>query len=174
MRLELDAMIEAFRDSRAYLEIGARYGDTFFEDMSALPKGSIGVAVDMPGDVWGRDDSLPHLEAVCDELRKMGHTIHLLLGDSTSPEIIAAVDALGPYDAALIDGDHRLAGVKADYENYGPLCAAVAFHDIVGQGQHHGANYVQVPEFWESIKRTRPSWEIVAAGSKMGIGIIRP
>jgi hypothetical protein len=41
------------RNVRRYLEIGARHGDTFHEVMRSLPVGSVGVAVDLPGGLWG-------------------------------------------------------------------------------------------------------------------------
>ena len=36
----------------------------------------------------------------------------------------------GPYDLVFIDGDHSPAGVRADWQNYGPMARLVAFHDI--------------------------------------------
>ena len=42
---------------RRYLEIGARHGGSFNAVMRSLPSGSIGIAVDLPGVSWGRDDS---------------------------------------------------------------------------------------------------------------------
>jgi hypothetical protein len=104
----------------------------------------------------------------------MGYDIHVLLGDSQDPEIIDRVKALGPYDCALLDGDHRYQGIKTDFEAYAPLCGEVALHDIVGEGQRHSEGvHVEVPRFWQEI-RTPNSVEYVAEGSKMGIGVYVP
>src|SRR3546814_13631212 len=54
-RSELSSLIDLFRQHnvRSYLEIGARHGDSFFEVMRSLPFGSVGIAVDLPGGLWG-------------------------------------------------------------------------------------------------------------------------
>ena len=175
LEFELSSLISLFqyRNVRTYLEVGARYGDTFYDVMMSLPKGSRGVCVDLPGDVWGNAKSQPHLESACDELREQGYDITLIIGNSTDQTIVDAVKALGPYDAALIDGDHRYKGVKTDYRNYGPMCSMVAFHDIVGYGQRHAASVnVEVPRFWAEVREGQRVQEFVEPGSKMGIGVI--
>ena len=155
----------------SYLEVGARFGDTFFDIMSRLPKGSKGVCVDLPGEVWGTEGSLTDLENACEKLSEMGQDITLIIGDSTDPRIVEQVKRHGPYDAALLDGDHRYAGIKTDFDNYAPFCEMVALHDIVGHGQRHGPGIdVQVPTLWKEIKNAR-SVEFVAPGSCMGIGV---
>lgn len=171
---ELNGMIATFREYgvTSYLEVGCRSGGTFHSVMSSLPAGSRGCAVDLPGSVWGGDTEAS-LREVCADLRAMGYQIDLLLGDSTAVGIVHKVRGIGPFDAALIDGDHRYQGVKTDFENYGPMCGLVAFHDIVGHGQRHSKGIeVEVPRFWDEIKHDR-CIEIVEAGSKMGIGIWR-
>lgn len=171
MDYELKAMIAEFAGATSYLEIGARYGDTFYDVMRSLPKGSRGVCVDMPSGYWGSNGTEEYLLAACEKLRTMGYAITLILGDSTSHEIIEQVKSLAPFDACLIDGDHRYDGVKADWLNYGGLCRKVAFHDIVGQGQRHSEGvYVEVPRLWQEIKNANCK-EFVADKSTMGIGI---
>jgi hypothetical protein len=77
--------------------------------------------------------------------------------------------------AALIDGDHRYEGVKADWEAYRKVASIIAFHDIVGDGQAEKKTNipVEVPRLWQEIKasglRVR---EFIAPGSKMGIGVV--
>jgi hypothetical protein len=173
---ELRGFIELLRARRVsrYLEIGARHGDTFFEVMRALPRGAKGIAVDLPGGMWGTRKSRDHLEAACVELRHMGYDAHCLFGDSNSVGIRQLVMLDGPYEAALIDGDHRYEGVKADWENYARMAPIIAFHDIVGEGQAekvHG-NPVEVPRLWAELKAEHDHVEFVDAGSKMGIGCI--
>ena len=173
MQHELDGMIDQFvsRGVTRYMEVGARYGDTFYDVMRALPSGSRGVVVDMPSGYWGSSDTLPHLRDACEALESDGYDIKLILGDSTSEEIIRQVAALGPYHACLIDGDHRYDGCMADWVNYSTMCEMVAFHDIVGHGQRHGPGVnVEVPRVWQEVRGPR-CVEIVAPKSTMGIGI---
>ena len=171
---ELGAFIKLVNQYRcaSYLEIGSRDGDTFHAVMSALPKGSRGVAVDLPGGAWGRD-SKANLTAAVEDLRANGYRVGLIFGDSTSQQVIDRV-ALVNYDAILIDGDHQYNGVKADYDNYAHMAAKlVAFHDIAGHGvtQKRSGLPVEVPRFWDEIKQEN-SLEIIDCNSKMGIGVL--
>ena len=172
LQYELDAMISVFveQNPTTYLEVGCRYGDTFYDVMTSLPKGSFGCAVDLPNSYWGGDTE-DYLKETCEELKAMGYRIELILGNSLDQETIDKVKSLGPFDIALLDGDHRYEGIRGDFEAYSPLCNVVAFHDIVGHGQRHSEGiYVEVPRFWDEIKHTN-CVEIIEEGSKMGIGI---
>lgn len=166
------------RDVRSYLEIGARYGDSFHAVISALPTGSVGVTVDLPGAAWGRPDSGANLMRAAADLRAKGYRITTIFGDSRAPENIARAAELGPFDAILIDGDHRYDGVAADWKNYGGMGRIVAFHDIVGGGIRSGTgpdHVVEVPRLWAELKASEAGCEImefVGAASKMGIGAI--
>lgn len=173
---ELRSFISLLKDRgvTTYLEIGARHGDTFHEVMTSLPAGSTGVAVDLPGGLWGKESSKNSLRDVAKELRERGYNITIILGDSQSQEIAERVASICEYDAVLIDGDHTFAGVSRDYDNYGGLAPIVAFHDIVGHGQYekvHG-NSVEVPEFWAHVKSEGEYVEFVDEGSTMGIGVL--
>lgn len=163
------------RGARSYMEVGARHGDTFYEVMTSLPVGSFGLAMDLPGGLWGTDKSVNSLKDAVKELRRIGYDIVLSLGDSKLEASIDTAMAFGRYDAVLIDGDHLYEGAKADWLNYGPLGKMVAFHDIVGSGQAekvHG-NPVEVPRLWAEIKASvAETVEFVAPGSKMGIGVV--
>lgn len=158
---------------RSYLEIGARHGDTFHVVAQALPAGSRVVAVDLGGGAWGTRTSVKALKSAVKDL-KHSYDAHLILGDSTQARVIERVRALGPFDAILIDGDHRYEGVKADWLAYGPMGRIVAFHDIVGQGnvtRDAAALPVEVPRLWSEI-RTLDAVEFVGRGSRMGIGVL--
>ena len=173
---ELGAFIDMLRARQVtrYLEIGARHGDTFYDVMRALPVGSKGVALDLPGGMWGTDKSRASLEDACSDLRRRGYDVRCIFGDSRSAGIRQIVMVEGPYDAILIDGDHRYAGVKADWQNYAQFAPLVAFHDIVGTGEKelvHG-NPVEVPRLWAELKVEHEHVEFVDEGSTMGIGCI--
>jgi hypothetical protein len=65
-------------------------------------------------------------------LANAGKPHHLLIGDSHDPEMIHKVGQLSPYDFLFIDGDHSVAGVRADFRNYQSLVRSggiIAFDD---------------------------------------------
>lgn len=160
---------------KSYLEIGARHGDTFFDVMSALPKGSKGVAVDLAGGPWGTPKSRQSLIDAVAELNAQGYRASIVWGDSQTSQVRQTVMARGPFDAALIDGDHRLPGVTSDWKNYGPMARLVAFHDIVGHGQtsRDGKRMpIEVPALWASLKVDHKVREFVGQDSAMGIGVV--
>lgn len=161
------------RGVRRYLEIGARHGDTFHEVMLGLPEGSAGVAVDLPGGLWGTLKSRNSLRSAVADLNKRGYKCSVLFGNSQTDATKRLVVGRGPYDAILIDGDHTLAGVTRDWGQYGDMAPIVAFHDIVGEGCREKVKNreVEVPILWESIKQSRETVEFVGEGSRMGIGV---
>jgi hypothetical protein len=158
-----------------YLEIGARDGDTFHEIMLALPQGSAGVALDLPGGLWGKSTTAGNLKAAVADLVARGYEASYILGDSASLATRRLVVGRGPYDAILIDGDHTLEGVTRDWDNYGAMAPIIAFHDIVGTGQHEKVTQreVEVPLLWSALRAgSRETREFVAPGSAMGIGVV--
>ena len=140
--------------------------------MSSLPKGSFGLAIDYPNGLWGKGGTYQKLYAAVQDLRNKGYNAHCYMGDSGAQETVNMARQFFPFDAALIDGDHTYEGVKADWENYGPMADIVAFHDIVGDGQFEKKRKipVEVPKLWKELKGNKI--EFIAHGSKMGIGVI--
>lgn len=160
---------------RSILEIGSRYGDSFYYLASALGPGSYACAVDLPGGAWGNADSADYLEKARKALvKKWGVEAHVLLGNSRDPQMIAEVSSRGPFDLVFIDGDHSLDGVRADWETYGPLAEKlVAFHDIDADAKEpRKAKRYGVPELWRQIKKSHSTVEIVSAEREMGIGVV--
>lgn len=171
---ELLPFIELLRGAgvRRYGEIGARHGDTFHAVLKALR--CSGVALDLPGGLWGSSKTPAFLERAVRNLKGLGLDASCLFGDSTTAATRNLFAGRGPYDAILIDGDHTLAGVTADWEFCRGLAPVVAFHDIVGTGQAEKVygNGVEVPILWSSIKKGWRTLEFVGQGSAMGIGVV--
>jgi hypothetical protein len=172
---ELRSLIALFQQMnvRRYLEVGARHGDTFHEIMRNLPAFATGVAVDLGGGAWGTPNSVEPLRSACAALQRKGYGIDCLFGNSQDPGMVAAVRALGPFDAILIDGDHRYEAVKRDWLNYGPMGRLVAFHDIDGEGQASGDGLpVEVQKLWAELKPHHETTEFLGSVRGMGIGVI--
>lgn len=172
--IELSMLIDlaVSQGVRSYLEIGARHGDTFHRAMSALPKGSAGVAVDMPGGLWGKPKTDTALNRRIAELNGMGYNTRAVYGDSHSEKTVTDVSQSAPFDLVFIDADHTYEAVKKDWELYCPMAKLVAFHDIVGHGQKCRRFPVEVPRLWAEIAPGRRWTQFIAPGSKMGIGVI--
>jgi len=108
-------------------------------------------------------------------------------GDSQDPETFAQLQgrlAGRPIDLLFIDGDHSYAGVKSDYETYGPLTKhMIVLHDISGGiiGTH---GLDDVGRLWKEIAETDTGNLLltirhynslkagITAGYQMGIGLI--
>jgi hypothetical protein len=159
--------------ARSYLEIGARDGDSFHAVMSALPKGSRGVAIDLPEARWGRRDSRHWLERAIADLNRRDYHCCVHFGDSAAAAAIAFAKERAPFDALLIDGDHTLDAVTKDWQNYGPMARLVAFHDIDGHDHWAEAGErLDVPELWTSLRPNYRTTEIIGSKRGMGIGVL--
>lgn len=161
--------------AKAYCEVGAREGDTFHQVMLSLPKGSKGVAVDLPGALWGIKKTRPQLEKAVFNLRKRGYDASCLFGDSRTIATRHLVRARGPFDALLIDADHTLPAVTADWLAYRDMARLVIFHDIAGTGEKdkRSDKPVEVPMLWRSLRANgHRTAEFIAPGSVMGIGVV--
>jgi len=174
--LEILAQIARMEGCRFYLEIGSRFGISLDRIARAMPVGSRIVSIDLPGGAWGHKDSHSQLEEVCGALRASGYDVHLHLGDSTDPEIIEAVRALGPYGLCYIDGDHRYEGVEKDWLNYGPMCRLVSFDDIWTDRKKKfddGFIHAGVFRLWSEIRKGKRYLEIAGTEKRtQGIGVL--
>jgi Methyltransferase domain len=177
---ELAVFVQFVRDQniKSYLEIGAKYGGSFWHVVTAMPKGSLAVAVDLPyGSTFKRPMSEPYLRECIKELRTKGYAAHLILGDSTSEKVINDVRQRAPYDLCLIDANHTEAYVRADWANYGPMAKIVAFHDIsYDMSRNHVGKIfpIEVPKVWNEIKVGYRHQEIKLCHTKSdnGFGIL--
>lgn len=172
---ELRAFCELLREwnVRSYLEVGARYGDTFHEVGKHLEPGATMVALDMPNGPWGRNNSEEQLRSAVDDLRTK-HNASVVFGDSRVPATIDLVYGRNehkPFDVVFIDGDHSIEGVVLDWVNYGPMGKIIAFHDIAPVTQKT-IRKVHVPYLWRILKARYKYKEIHSTSPGMGIGII--
>lgn len=159
---------------RSYLEIGSKFGGSLWKVANAMPVGSRIVSVDLPQGDRSFKDSLPHLEECVAALLGRGYDAHLVLGDSTDPEVIARVKELGPFDACFIDANHTEPYVRKDWANYGPMCKIVAFHDIgwVPRPEPSKKMPIEVPPVWNEIKVGHQHDEIRLDARDNGIGVL--
>ena len=103
-----------------------------------------------------------------------GCAVSILTGDSHSADFAARVEAeLGgaPVDFLFIDGDHREAGVEADYRTYRHLVrkgGLIAFHDIADKQDQPGN---EVQHFWKRLKQEAETQEIIEDRNQTGFGI---
>jgi len=105
------------------------------------------------------------------------HGAALILGDSHDPATLAALGAqLGgdPVCVLIVDGDHTLAGVRADLAMYGPLVrpgGLVLIHDINCTGD----DQVETWRLWPGLAAAADTTEIRHAqrGAGWGWGVIR-
>lgn len=169
---ELSKLLQLASKAKSILEIGSRYGEVLCH-MAYQTRNRGGgriVSVDLPNVFpWGEDSEATLRQNVA-SLKKSGFDAHLFIGDSTDPEIVAAVHDLGPFDLVFIDGDHRYEGVRLDWLNYGPLGKVVVFHDIV-QPKPNERQELGVWKLWREIEGNKE--ELIGEGSKMGLGIVR-
>lgn len=168
------AQIMKAHGCRSYLEIGARYGDSFHYLASGGLSGGFALAVDMPGAAWGNSDSADYLSRAVGALgMRRGLRAQVIFGDSRAQETIDECERLGPFDAVFIDGDHSPDGVMADWQNYGPMARKlVAFHDIVADARSPHGRKFGVGKLWRSLKESYSHVEIIGRGSPMGIGVV--
>ncbi len=143
------------------LEVGVYEGGTLWE------------WIDRCDFVVAVDEAMRNEQAYRDHANERRTSLHLILGDSHDPKLIARVDELGPFDFIFIDADHTYEGVSGDWANYRPMLAPgglVAFHDIAERPSYG------VTQLWNEIKVGAPTIEIVESAKPFwcGIGVIWP
>jgi len=180
---EIGRLTDIFKaeEVSSFLEIGSNHGGSLYTLSQVLPAGGRVVAVDIPeqGEVFEtRKTSL--LEVAVDLRITLGLDVHIIYGDSTHPDTLAKVEALGfsegMFDAVFIDADHSLSNVTQDWLNYGRLAKKiVAFHDIAWQrGPEYMGGRIEVPILWQKLKEGYRHEEIklCPTGRNNGIGVL--
>jgi predicted O-methyltransferase YrrM len=160
------------------LEIGTARGGTLYLWTQAATDDATIVSVDLPGGEFGGAYPacrIPFYQAFA----RQGQKLYLLRKDSHKPQTVEEVCGLfdnHPVDFAFIDGDHTYEGVKADFQNYGPLVrpgGIIAFHDILPRPD---LPEIQVNQFWSEVREKHDTREFIGpegSGRKIGIGLIR-
>lgn len=176
---EIAGLIEILQreNVRRFLEIGSRFGGSLWRIANALPVGSVVVSCDsgkgMGGRKPGAADSLVQCIA---ELNRIGYDAHLVVGDSHRAQVINEVAEFAPFDAVFIDGDHELAGVTLDWQNFARMARIVAFHDVgwVKPDNYVNSKVVEVPTLWNDLKARFRHKEFIdySTGATMGIGVL--
>jgi predicted O-methyltransferase YrrM len=174
---ELAAFIKILKDYgvKSYLEVGCKFGGSLWRIGNSLPVGARIVAVDLPHGDTSFKETLPHLQHCVGALKSKGYDSHLIIGDSTAPDIIEKVYALGPFDAVFIDANHTEKYVICDWMNYRKVTKLIAFHDINfsrPNGMAPGKKPIEVPKVWNEIKLSHPFVEIKHDKQDNGIGVL--
>lgn len=161
-----------------YLEIGARRGGSFWMLTQAMPKGSLAIAIDLPGARWGDAESDRYLLDNTAELEARGYTAYAMLVDSHHASTALALEnaAIMPaFDLILVDGDHTREGVELDFEMYRRYVAPggmMAFHDIKVRefGVKDAWEKTIVP--WAHDRRWRVDMAPWGGDPHLGIGVV--
>lgn len=100
--------------------------------------------------------------------------VSVLTGDSHSADFATRVEKEldgAKVDFMFIDGDHREAGVEADYRTYRHLVregGIIGFHDIADKQDQPGN---EVQHFWKRLKQEAVTEEIIENRDQTGFGI---
>lgn len=156
---ELARRVEALKP-RVIVEIGTRLGGTLLV-WSQVPQLQLLVSIDLPGGIHGGG----YPRRLIKMFRLFSHNrpdlrLELLRRDSqtnATRDLVVSLLEQRPIDFLFIDGDHRYAGVKQDYELYAPLVrpgGMIAFHDI---RPNIFDPSIKVHQLWEQIKDSEPN-----------------
>lgn len=174
---EIDALGALFYDEgvRSFLEIGSKFGGSLTRLAGALPATTRVVSVDLPKGTKAWRESEIALKTAIIGLQQQGYDAHLVWGDSTAPDVIAQVRALGPFDACFFDGNHTRSYVERDFASYGPMSRILAFHDIAWRraSEWEGVR-IDVPQFWDEVKKRyrHKEFRMCPTGKNNGIGVL--
>jgi len=172
---ELAKLIQTAAPKRS-LEIGTNYGGTLFLLCTLSPPGASVISVDLPAGQFG--GGYPRRKMpLYRRFPRNGQQLHLIRGDSHTPETLDRVERLltgDKLDYLFIDGDHTYDGVKRDFEMYSPLVRSggmIAFHDIA---VHTKEKSCEVDRFWNEIKQRFHHREFVEDPKQgwAGIGVL--
>lgn len=174
-RSEIGEFFEAARAVRpsTVVEIGTACGGTLFLLSRAASDDATLISIDLPGGEFGGGYSRLRA-AVFRRFARHGQSIVLLRADSKAPETVSHVRRVlagRRIELLFIDGDHTLAGVTADWDNYSPLVAEsgiIALHDIIPDP---GQPRMEVAELWARLVESENVSALVDDPQQHGFGI---
>lgn len=172
--VEMMFLGEAIQELRpkCLVEIGTGQGGTLFFLTRVASRRSTIISMDLPEGRTGAYSLRRQLLYEC--FRRRGQKVRLLRGDTHLAWMVRHLKGLlgeQQIDFLFIDGDRSYAGVKQDFETYGPLVrqgGVIAFHDIM-EGERKMVG--DMPKFWSEIKSQYRHSEIVNDPSQSGFGI---
>ncbi len=163
---------------RRVLEIGTARGGSLYLWTQAASQDATIVSIDLPEGEFGgayRECRTPFYKSFAGP----GQNLHLIRADSHAPstcEQLRDILAGERLDFAFIDGDHRYDGVRADFEQYGPLVrpgGVIAFHDVLPRSD---LPEIEVHRLWDELQSRYDGQALIGpdgSGRKLGIGVIR-
>jgi predicted O-methyltransferase YrrM len=175
------------RNPRVVVEIGTSGGGSLFLLTEAASDTALLISIDLPHGQFG--GGYPRWRApLYRSFARDQQLVRLIRGDShneTTFERLRSVLGNRSIDFLFIDGDHRYAGVRRDFEMYSTLVASdgvVAFHDIVPNKEGVGVSSFgspnpcagEVPDYWRELRERYRTGEFVADWKQgsFGIGIL--
>ncbi len=142
------------RRLRTVVEIGTEKGGTLYAWCRiAQPDAKI-VSIDLPGGAFGGGYTLNDVKKFR-AYKKKNQKLYFLRKDShrqsTKKELLKKLNGR-KIDFLMIDGDHKYAGVRKDWQLYSPLVkqnGLIVFHDILF---HPEVPECKVDKLWNEIK----------------------
>jgi hypothetical protein len=156
------------------LEIGTWHGASLFHWLHNASSNAKIINIDLGPDRWNPPE--PDFDTrIWGQWVPNGVELYTVIGNSQDPNIVELIHHRVPrIDFLWIDGDHSYEGVKADFQNYGPLVTSgvIALHDII---QPIRRMRINVCKLWREIQEAGyKTQEIYSMPNQpdMGIGII--
>lgn len=174
IRSEIKPFLDIARgvEPRRILEIGtANGGNLFLLSKISAPDATV-ISIDLPGGDFG-GGYFAMKQSVYKNFVDTSRKMFLIRDDSHKQSSLDRVKEIlnsEKLDLLFIDADHGYAGVKSDFEMYGPLVrpgGIIGFHDIANPPDHTFG----VQKFWNEIKGQYDFREIIDNPNQKGYGI---
>lgn len=158
---------------KTVVEVGSFKGGSLYYWLQHAQAGAKVISVDLGPEFWPEADRGFDKSIWQTWVPQTSVQLQVINGNSRDAGVIEQVRAMAPrVDFLFIDGDHSYEGVKADYENYGPLVrkgGMIAFHDVIKEPR------VQVWRLFDDFKKMGKKTKILTSKpgqTRMGIGVL--